>query len=262
MNTFAFLKIATSLIFPPASLAVAVVLAGLLTWVGRRRFARVVLGVAIAETLILAFPPVGDGLVTYLENQSRTAAREAPACCYDAIVVLGGGISPAHPPEQPEPDLNDSSDRIWEAARLYHRGVAPRIVISGGSFLAQNGGPPTTEADAMLTFLVALGVPAAAIVNEPMALNTIDNIRFVRALVGDKKVALVTSASHMPRALKLARRAGLNVGAFPTDFEATPLARLPWDNWLPSTDALRLSAQAIREIIALHLDFRGSVLDK
>lgn len=262
MNTFAFLKVASALIFPPASLAVAVVLAGLLTLVGWRRLARVVLGLAIAETLILSFQPVGDGLALYLENQARTAAREAPACCYDVIVVLGGGISPAHPPEQPEPDLNDSSDRIWEAARLYHRGLAPRIVITGGSYLAQHGGPPTTEADAMLSFLVALGVPATAIVNEPMALNTIDNIRFVRALVGEKRVALVTSASHMPRALKLARRAGLNVGAFPSDFSATPFARPPWDNWLPSTDGLRLSTQAIREIIALNLDFRGSVLDK
>jgi len=114
----------------------------------------------------------------------------------------------------------------------------------------------------MFTFLIALGVPAAAIVNEPMALNTIDNIRFVRALVGEKRVALVTSASHMPRALKLARQAGLNVGAFPSDYGATPLSRLPWDNWLPSTEGLRLSTQAIREIIAFHLDFRGSVLDK
>lgn len=262
MNTFAFLKIATALILPPASLAVAVILAGLLTMVGWRRVARVVLGLAIAQTLVLAFQPVGDGLISYLERQARAAAREAPACCYDAIVVLGGGISPALPPEQPEPDLNDSSDRIWEAARLYHRGVAPTIVITGGSFRAQNGGPPTTEADAMLSFLLALGVPASAIVKEPMALSTIDNIRFIRTLVAEKRVALVTSASHMPRALKLARRAGLNVGAFPTDFQATPLSRLPWDNWLPSVDGLRLSAQAIREIIALHFDFRASVLDK
>ena len=148
MNTFAFLKIATALIFPPASLAVAVILAGLLTLVGWRRLRSVVLGLAIAQTLVLSFQPVGDGLV--LSRESGAGRRRgAPACCYDAIVVLGGGISPAYPPEQPEPDLNDSSDRIWEGARLYHRGVAPRIVITGGSFRAQHGGPPTTEADAM-----------------------------------------------------------------------------------------------------------------
>ena len=114
----------------------------------------------------------------------------------------------------------------------------------------------------MFRFLVALGVPATAILNEPMALNTIDNIRFVRALVGEKRVALVTSSAHMPRALKLARRAGLDVGAFPADYEATPLSRLPWDNWLPSIAGLRLSTNAIREIIAFHLDFRGSILEQ
>src|SRR5262245_34800550 len=111
MSTFVVLKILSGLMLPPASLAVAVVLALVLSLFGWRRLARVVLMLAIAETLILSFQPVGDGLIGILENQARAAARQAPACCYDAIVVLGGGISPAHPPEQPVPDLNENGDR-------------------------------------------------------------------------------------------------------------------------------------------------------
>ena len=90
-----------------------------------------------------------------------------------------------------------------------------RIIVSGGSLLPLGGGPATTEAEAMRRFLVDLGVPSEAIVSEGNSLNTLENIRNVRQMVGDARVALVTSAFHMPRALKIARQGNLNVGAFP-----------------------------------------------
>jgi uncharacterized SAM-binding protein YcdF (DUF218 family) len=262
MDTFAFLKIAALLLTPPASLMVGALLALVLLVFRRRRLALVVLLLAVAHVMILSFPPVGDALMGSLEKQSRAAEASAPTCCYDAIVVLGGGIGAALPPELPDPHLNDGADRIWHAARLWKRGVAPRIIVSGGSFLAQNGGPPTTEADAMRVFLVDLGVPADAITDEGKALNTIENMRNVRAIVGKRKVALVTSAYHMPRALQLAARAGLDVGAFPTDYQVVPAVRLPWDNWLPAIGALQMSNMALREIVALNLDYRRSSLDQ
>lgn len=256
MDTFSVLKILLALSFPPASLAIAVLLALVLALFGWRRSALAIVGLGIAHTLILSFQPIGDALIRSLEDRAREAERQSPACCYVAIAVLGGGISPAHPPEQPLPDLTENADRIWQAARLYHRGLAPKIIVSGGSFLAQHGGAPTTEAEAMRIFLLDLGVPSEAIVDEPKALNTVENIRNVQAMVGDGRVALVTSAYHMPRALQIAAQARLNVGAFPTDYQATPSVRLPWDNWMPSVDGLGLSIRAIKELIAINLDFR------
>jgi uncharacterized SAM-binding protein YcdF (DUF218 family) len=262
VDAFVLLKILASLIMPPGALAVGVVLALLLALVRWRRLSRIVLGLAIAYTLVLAFQPVGDVLMRHLEDQARAAEREAPPCCYDAIVVLGGGIAAAHPPQQPLPDLTENADRIWQAARLWRRGAAPRIIVTGGSFLAQHGGPATTEAEAMRVFLLDLGVPTEAIIDEGEALNTIDNIRNVRTIVGDGRVALVTSAFHMPRALQLATRAGLRAAAFPTDYQAVTAKRLPWDNWLPSLEGLRLSTAALKEIVALNLDFRRLGLDR
>ncbi|MBS0524762.1 MAG: YdcF family protein [Proteobacteria bacterium] len=260
MDTFALLKILVALVMPPASLTLGALLALLLLAFGWRRLALIVLLLAVAQVAILSFQPVGDALMGSLESRSRAAAALAPPCCYDAIVVLGGGIGAAHPPELPEPHLDDGADRVWEAARLWKRGLAPRIIVSGGSFLAQHGGPPLTEADAMRVFLLDLGVPADAITDESKALNTIDNIRNVRAIIGNRKVALVTSAYHMPRALQLAALAGLDVGAFPTDYHVAPATRLPWDNWLPSIDGLTLSRLALHEIVALNLDGRRSSL--
>lgn len=262
MDAYVLLKFIANLILPPGALGVGVVLALLLRIAHRRRLAGIVLALSVAYTLVLAYQPVGDVLMRQLEDKARAAERQAPPCCYDAIVVLGGGIAAAHPPEQPLPDLTDNADRIWQAARLWRRGVAPRIIVTGGSFLAEHGGPATTEAEAMRVFLLDLGVPADAITNEGKALNTIENIRNVRAIIGDGRVALVTSAFHMPRALDLAVRAGLNASAFPTDYQAVAATRMPWDNWLPSIEGLRLSTSALKEIVALNFDFRRTALDR
>ncbi|TAJ41171.1 MAG: YdcF family protein [Reyranella sp.] len=254
MDTFVLLKFLAQLALPPASLAVGLVVAIALALLGLRRLARLVAVLAVAELLVLAMPPVADALVAPLQNEARAAAKAAPACCYDAIVVLGGGIGPALPPDVPEPHLTDSADRIWHAARLYHRGLAPRIIASGG------GAAEMSEAEAMRLFLTDLGVPAQAIVLEGNSLNTIENIRHVRTLVKDGRVALVTSASHMQRALRLARTAGLNVAAFPTDWSPPAEGRASWENWLPSLGALSVSTIALKEILANAFDRRGASL--
>ncbi len=182
--------------------------------------------------------------------------------CYEAIVVLGGSIVPAVPPLRPDPKLSDSSDRVWHAARLFHRGLAPRIVVSGGSYAVQTGqAPPTqTEAMAMRQFLLALGVPDERIVMEGRSLNTIENMLETRALVGTAPVALVTSAYHMPRALRLARQAGLSAAAFPTDWQVLPETTPWWEYLWPSAGALVVSGIALKEYLALAFDKRGATV--
>lgn len=259
MDTFALLKYLTQLAMPPASMAVGLMLGTILAIIGWRRFGALVAALAVAQTLVMAFPPVSDALLEPLQAKARAAAAEAPACCYEAIVVLGGGMTPAAPPFLMEPDLGEAADRVWYAAQLYRRGVARRVIVSGGSLLAGNGGPATTEAEAMRRFLVDLGVPSEAIIPEGKSMTTLDNIRNVREAVGEARVALVTSAYHMPRALKLARQGNLNVGAFPTDWRAPARVRPSWDNWIPSTAAMAWSSISLREHVGLLLDRRGGI---
>jgi uncharacterized SAM-binding protein YcdF (DUF218 family) len=259
MDTFTLLKYLTSFVMPPASMAVGLLLAWVLLLVGLRRLGTLVAVLAIAETLVMAFPPVADALIEPLQDKARAAAAQAPPCCYEAIVVLGGGMTPAAPPFVAEPDLADAADRIWYAAQLYHRGVARRIIVSGGSLLPIKAGPAATEAEAMRRFLIDLGVPSDAIVSDGNSMNTLENIRNVRAMVGDARVALVTSAYHMPRALKIARQGNLNVGAFPTDWRPPPEARPSWENWVPAIAAMAWSSISLREHVALLLDRRGEI---
>lgn len=260
MNTFVILKVLANLMLPPASLALAVVLWLLMHLVGWRRLAAVTLGLAIFQTLILSFPPVSALLVGQLENEARPLVAGNQPCCYEAIVVLGGGIAPAAPPYTMEPELTDASDRIWLAARMFHAGAAPKIVVSGGSFIEQQGGPATTEAEAMRRFLLALAVPNDVIVSEGQALNTIENIRNVRDIVKGGRVAIITSAFHVPRAAKLARRGGLNFAIFGVDWSVPSGATVWWDVWLPSVGALGEASLAIKELVALNFDRRGDSL--
>lgn len=260
MNTFVLLKIFANMMLPPASLAIGVVLWLLMRLVGWRRLAGVILGLAIFQTLLMSFPLISGLLTRQLENEARRLVAGNQPCCYDALVVLGGGIAPAAPPYTMEPELTDASDRIWLAARMFHAGAAPKIIVSGGSFIEQQGGPATTEAEAMRRFLLDLGVPNDVIVSEGKALNTIENIRNVRDLVKGGRVAIITSAFHIPRAAKLAKRGGLNFAIFGVDWSVPGDATVWWDLWLPSVGALGESNLAVKELVALNFDRRGESL--
>lgn len=259
MNGFVLLKILGQFAAPLGVLTVGLIAGAVLSLLRWKRLARLVAGVALVQFIAFSLYPVSDALMLPLENEARAAAATAPACCYEAIVVLGGSIGPASPPLRPDPELFDAADRVWHAARLYHRGVAPRIIVSGGSYLVEIGqAPPAqTEAAAMRQFLLALGVPDSAIVMEGKSINTIGNMEEARALVGTGRVALVTSGYHMPRALRLARKAGLAVEAFPTDWQVVSGPSPWWDSLLPSVGALAVSGLAIREYLAWAFDFRG-----
>jgi len=254
MSALDVLKFLSPLAMPPASLALGIAIASMLWFVGRRRLAGFAAVLAVGQTMTFSIPSIANIPMRYLEDQARVGARNALPCCYDYIVVLGGSIAPATP-ENKYPRLGAPSDRIWQAAMLYHEGVAPRIVVTGGSLSStQQGGQMAAEAVAMRFFLLALGVPSDAIVVEDQALSTADNMRLTKAIVGDARVALVTSAYHMPRAMVQAKRASLNAAAFPADFHRFSSAGQWWDHWIPSVEGLGTSGVALHEIVALMFD--------
>jgi uncharacterized SAM-binding protein YcdF (DUF218 family) len=255
MSAFVALRFLSQLAMPPASLALGFIVASMLWFLGRRRGANLVALLAVGETMALSIPTVAAILMRYLEDQARVVTRDRPACCYDYIVVLGGSIGSATP-ENRFPSLGASSDRIWQAAMLYREGVAPRIVVTGASLPPQQGGQAVAEAVAMRFFLFQLGVPSEAIVVEDQALNTIENMQLTKALVGNGRVALVTSAYHMPRAMAYAKSARLNAAAFPVDFSTSQSATSWWDKWIPSVGGIGASAVALHEILALAFDRR------
>jgi uncharacterized SAM-binding protein YcdF (DUF218 family) len=111
---------------------------------------------------------------------------------FDAIIVLG---TPADSDGNPTPEL---LDRITEAVREYQRGVAPRLIVTGGP--AHNS---YVEAQVMARAARAQGVSPSAIFPEPQALDTMQNACFSARILkthGWHSAEVVSSESHLPRA--------------------------------------------------------------
>ena len=194
-------------------------------------------------------PIVSDVLRGSLEAQFpfRPAAQYPNA---DVIVVLGGGGEGATLENRPVPNLGEAADREWFAAQLYHAGKAPLLLLSAG----QSPGRYTEPgAKGMATFLEALGVPGDALLLETVARNTLENARFVEqqlATKGADHILLVTSAYHMPRALRLFEGTQMRITPAATDHE---VIRVDFDlqRFLPSAGALSGSTNAIEEYLGI-----------
>jgi len=139
----------------------------------------------------------------------------------EVIVLLGGGTSSALYPRN-EVELNGAADRMFYAAELYHQGAAPYILASGGviDWLEQG----TSGAQDMANILVRLGVPRQAIWLEEKSVNTLENAEESWKILQPKgitRVIVVTSAFHMPRAVKFFIAQGFEVIPAPTDYTVT-----------------------------------------
>jgi uncharacterized SAM-binding protein YcdF (DUF218 family) len=243
--------IATDLVSPLGTALMLAVLAAVLTLWGRgrarwRRAARWTAGLAVAWLWLWSTPVASHALRAWLEAQAGPAAvQDVPAA--PVIVVLGDGIRGARAPERPYPNLTQAADRVWHAARLYHAGKAARVVLSGGATRPDDA----SEAQSMQVFLQDLGVPAAAIIQEPDSLNTranaLQTARLLRAQ-GVERVILVTSALHMRRARRDFEAQGVQLHPAPTDFEALGRQHDARD-WLPRAEALEGSARAFKECV-------------
>ena len=75
-------------------------------------------------------------------------------------------------------NFNDNIAR--RAAELYHQGLAPKILFTGGLGRNTVGLLPETEADRFARVAMACGVPAADIIREDQSTNTAENILFTR----------------------------------------------------------------------------------
>ena len=191
-------------------------------------------GTAVVSGMLLvgvsAWAPVADRLLLPLERVHLPVDQVADPDAVLAVVVLGGGWAP-DAPWPATARLNDSStSRLLEGLRLLQQLPEARLVVSGAS--RRPGEAP-----------IAHGYAAVA-----------------RALVEGHSFLLVTSASHMPRAVRHFERAGLSPVAAPTHFLADREASNRLNYWIPSAENLRKTERAVYErlgLLALEWDHRG-----
>lgn len=126
----------------------------------------------------------------------------------DAIVVMGA----AQYDGTPSPIF---AARLDHAVELFHAGVAPRLIVTGG----KAEGDRTTEAASARAYAIAHGVPDEAILSEDQSRTTLASIRAVAAVMRDagiQRAVFVSDRAHMLRVLQMATDAGIVATGSPT----------------------------------------------
>lgn len=236
---FILKKALTALFLPPAGLILLVFLGmGLATrW---PRFGKRLQKTGLFSLFFLSLPLVSDALLQMQESHppiSVVQLRQA-----QAIVILGGGMYY----DAPEYGQQDTVGR-WTLERLRYGAWLQRqanlpLLVTGG---APAGGRP--EAEAMQEAIVRDFHGQVRWV-ENASLDTAENARHSATLLksaGVTRIALVSQAWHLSRAVRLFRQQGLEVFPAPTGF-ATPPRAWPF-RLLPSSKALEESCIALRE---------------
>ncbi|MEQ8763089.1 MAG: YdcF family protein [Planctomycetota bacterium] len=172
-------------------------------WTSKRRWLVNVpcLGIAAAGFPILM-------CLTYGQTDYRRSA--------DAIVVFGAKA------------YADGSaslalwDRVQTGCELYHEGLAPKLILSGGP-----GAGAYHETEVMQRLALEAAVPADAIVLDPGGTSTQETVRALTRITPSGRVLAVSQFFHLPRIQLAAQRAGLTVYTVPAQ-ETRPLLKTPW----------------------------------
>jgi uncharacterized SAM-binding protein YcdF (DUF218 family) len=149
----------------------------------------VILGSITAGIVLIAWAALARHFVS---TSNTTLGR------FDAIIVLG---YKADSDGNPTPEM---LSRVTEGVREYERGIAPRLILTGGPTHKQ-----FVEAQVMARVAESEGIPESAIILEPAAQNTVQNACFTERIMkthGWGSAEIVSSAFHLPRAAMIFNR--------------------------------------------------------
>ena len=153
---------------------------------------------AIVLLLALAAVLIPDALVLGSTKADILSPEAAADWGADCILVLGAGLLP-----DGSPNLM-LAERIDTGVALYELGAAPKLLMSG-----DHARPDYDEVNPMKEGAVAQGVPSEDVFMDHAGFSTYDSFYRAREILGVRKVVVVTQAYHLPRALWIARRLGL-----------------------------------------------------
>lgn len=239
---FLLKKILSALAVPPFSL-ILLALAGLFLSRRHPRSGRWLAGLALSGMLLMSIPAVSILLMQSLDLPPPISTDQLRRA--QAIVILGGGIDDDAPEYGNDTVGGATLQRLRYGAWLQKASGLPILVTGGAPF----GSRP--EADAMKETLER-EFGAKVRWTETHSRDTAENANLSAAVLWPAKVtriALVSHAWHLPRAVPLFERQGLEVVAAPTAYDTWP--RSYAERILPSTEALHRSSTALREWIGI-----------
>lgn len=170
--------------------------------------------------IIFSWNPTSTGLLKPIE-QSNTPFDDTQDVDY--VVVLGSGVT-SDPNVPLSSHLSSSARaRLLEGLRIANMRPNSKLIVSG--FAGSN-----SKSCAEVYALVAkeLGFDPTRIIELREPKDTEEEAIAVKNLVGESKIALVTSASHMPRAFKFFQQNNVNAIPAPSFYLAKSMENTDW----------------------------------
>ncbi len=243
------LKKFVSMFIMPLPLGVALILLGLF-FLSRNKLAKAkfTLVLSIVWLFLISYSPVSDVLLSNIESNNPTLHTTPKDIKY--IYVLGGG----HHTDKSRPITSQvvevSVVRLNEGIRHYHQlGGNAKIIVSGYHGLYDI----TEHAIMQKRLAISLGINEDDLILHLGTKDTQEEAQAGKVLLGDKPFILVTSASHMTRALNFFKHEGLNPIPAPTN-------HLSNRKYLNYTDFF--SASALRKSHIVWHEYLGLVWQK
>lgn len=225
-------------------IGLAIVVLALITQ--RRRLALWVGCLTLSVLVTLAILPLGNLLMQPIE---RSYPANPPLSQVDGIIVLGGGEDARASAYWGQMQFNEGGDRFAAGIAFARQFPDARLLFTGGSgALRDLAGAAVSEASIAEQFFLDQGLNPERLLLESRSRNTAENASFSLALAdpgADETWVLVTSAFHMPRAMRSFEAAGWSgLVAWPVDYRTSRFTDdIGWD----LTHNLQVLNTAIRE---------------
>lgn len=204
--------------------------------------------IALFLLVITSSPIISTPMVRHLEGgQLRKSSDDIRAA--DAVVVLSGMIQPVQGLHDLFYEWGDP-DRFFGGIELMKARKANYIIFTGGKLPWQSK-DIKPEGYILTQFALDFGIPKTQIILTKEVQNTKDEAIAVKEILqknNANRIILVTSAFHMPRAIKLFEREGIEVQSYPVDFKIGLFELTPM-NFLPSAGAFYNFEFSWRELI-------------
>jgi uncharacterized SAM-binding protein YcdF (DUF218 family) len=206
-----FLKKFVSFFVEPYGMVLTLFVIGLyLLFMKKEGLAKGFLFAACALLFLFSYRPFSNALVKNLEEQYPKYALQQNI---KYIHVLGNG----HNTDATQPLSSQISSagvkRVLEGIIIHKQIEGSKLIFTG-----YEGDTNISNAQMNASLAIALGVKPEEIIIEPKPKDTKEEALFTKSLVADAPFILVTSATHMPRAIKLFNSLGLYPIAAPSDF--------------------------------------------
>jgi len=223
---------------------------GILFWAGKKKSAQFCFFAGFFMLLIASTGPVPLLFTRYLETRYAPLITPLPASdiAQVHVLVLGGG----HTTDERLPPNNQLSlgalGRLVEGIRIQKMHPGSLLILSG-----YPGRDPVSNAEVMHRTAMVLGVDSANTAIMPQPASTRQEAAYYRKKFGDRHpLIIVSTATHIPRAMIWFRKQGLSPVAAPTNHiikigENTITKK--W--WLPSHRFIELTDRVVYEFAGI-----------